>query len=354
MNLTTPAPVRYTRRATSVAGLGSPMYLAAKSRTRKVCGFFVRGPGFGGPNGRAQALPVNGSPPGARSSHPFGLPPSLGSDGGSFKLHLLHQLESIMATTPARRQAPRIALVNGQPTTTSRDIAETFGKRHTDVLERIRKLDCSPEFNARNFPRVEYVDAKGETRTEYRITRDGFAFLCMGFTGSKAAQWKERYIAHFNRLEQTLRDRTSRKATGPRKIAHTPKALPAPASTPAPGLDARTLLLTGQAEPMPMPLELQTAIDQKAWQLAGEASTILREHLARRVPWRHVHGTPRQLQVKAALSDIASVTLGQCLAHTHATELRNCLASVQAVAQVTQESAARIQQALAELEAKPS
>ena len=109
-----------------------------------------------------------------------------------------------MVKALTRRTAPHIAVIDGQPTTTSRDIAETFGKRHDHVLERIRKLDCSPEFSAPNFRAAEYVDAKGEQRTEYRITRDGFAFLCMGFTGAKAAQWKERYIHTFNKMAEKL------------------------------------------------------------------------------------------------------------------------------------------------------
>jgi len=36
------------------------------------------------------------------------------------------------------------------------------------------------------------------------MTRDGFSFLCMGFTGAKAAIWKEAYIAAFNRMEAAL------------------------------------------------------------------------------------------------------------------------------------------------------
>lgn len=36
--------------------------------------------------------------------------------------------------------------------------------------------------------------------------RDGFMFLCMGFTGKAAARWKERYITAFNALEQSLHD----------------------------------------------------------------------------------------------------------------------------------------------------
>ena len=31
---------------------------------------------------------------------------------------------------------------------------------------------------------------KGNEYTEYLLTRDGFSLLVMGFTGSKALQWK--------------------------------------------------------------------------------------------------------------------------------------------------------------------
>ena len=109
-----------------------------------------------------------------------------------------------MVKIPSSNAVPHISVIDGQLTTTSRDIAVCFSRRHADVLERIRKLDCSHDFNARNFPLVEYIDAKGETRTEYRITRDGFSFLCMGFTGAKAALWKERYISTFNEMAARL------------------------------------------------------------------------------------------------------------------------------------------------------
>ena len=37
------------------------------------------------------------------------------------------------------------------------------------------------------------------------MTRDGFSFLVMGFTGAKAAHWKEKYIEAFNAMEAELR-----------------------------------------------------------------------------------------------------------------------------------------------------
>jgi hypothetical protein len=38
----------------------------------------------------------------------------------------------------------------------------------------------------------------------YEMTHDGFSFLCMGFTGPKAAHWKELYIKAFNAMKEEL------------------------------------------------------------------------------------------------------------------------------------------------------
>lgn len=107
---------------------------------------------------------------------------------------------------------PHVAIINGTIKTTSLKIAEHFGKRHDDVLKRIKSLDCSPEFHARNFAEmiIEIEIGKGATRKSpaYEITRDGFMFLAMGFTGVKAAQWKEAYINAFNRMEIQLLEKT--------------------------------------------------------------------------------------------------------------------------------------------------
>ena len=88
--------------------------------------------------------------------------------------------------------------------TNSRFVAEVFGKNHKDVLRAIDSLECSKEFNGRNFAPVKYIDAKGESRPMYEMTFDGFTFLVMGFTGAKAAAFKEAYIAEFNRMRQTI------------------------------------------------------------------------------------------------------------------------------------------------------
>ena len=98
-----------------------------------------------------------------------------------------------------------IEVKNGQAVTSSLVVAEYFGKAHKDVLRAIKSLDCSDLFNQRNFAPVEYVDKKGEKRPMYYLTRDGFTFLVMGFTGKVAAQFKEAYINAFNEMEEMLR-----------------------------------------------------------------------------------------------------------------------------------------------------
>jgi Rha family phage regulatory protein len=62
-----------------------------------------------------------------------------------------------------------IVLVKNQSViTTSILVAEKFERNHRDILRAIKKLDCSQEFNERNFALVEYVDAKGEKRPMYQ------------------------------------------------------------------------------------------------------------------------------------------------------------------------------------------
>lgn len=97
-----------------------------------------------------------------------------------------------------------VVLEDGVPMTDSRVVAEKFGKLHKDVLKAIHNLDCSSEFGQRNFAPSEYLNSQGKSQPYIRMTRDGFTFLAMGFTGKDAARWKERYIGAFNAMESRL------------------------------------------------------------------------------------------------------------------------------------------------------
>jgi Rha family phage regulatory protein len=83
-------------------------------------------------------------------------------------------------------------------------IAESFNKRHDDVLKAIRNLECSEEFSLGNFAESDYVNERGRKYAKYLISQDGFMFLAMGFTGKDAASLKEKFISEFNRMKNEI------------------------------------------------------------------------------------------------------------------------------------------------------
>ena len=105
-----------------------------------------------------------------------------------------------------------VFIKNDTPLTTSRTVAEQFGKQHAHVVRDIRTLveqmastnDESKIGRVEMFNKTTYTDKKGETRPMYLMTRDGFALLAMGFTGKKALEFKLKFIDAFNRMEQAL------------------------------------------------------------------------------------------------------------------------------------------------------
>ena len=111
------------------------------------------------------------------------------------------------------KDKPRLLIKDGQPLTTSLIIAEHFEKNHRDVLRAIRGLECSPGFRLRNFAQSNYLNKQGKLQPCYEITKDGFYNLVMGFTGMKAALWREAYIAAFNAMAQALHERAIAEAS---------------------------------------------------------------------------------------------------------------------------------------------
>lgn len=93
----------------------------------------------------------------------------------------------------------------GNSVTTSYLVAEKFEKRHADVLRSIDNLECSDNFRQRNFAFVENQQVGAIKTRNCIMTKDGFSFLVMGFTGARAAQFKEDFIEAFNKMDQTLK-----------------------------------------------------------------------------------------------------------------------------------------------------
>ena len=99
---------------------------------------------------------------------------------------------------------------NGVLVADSLEVADRFGKRHTHVLrsidDLINQLESQSTQNwADYFIPDDYQDNKNRTQRRFKLTRDGFSLLVMGFTGPAALHWKLLYIEAFNKMEQALR-----------------------------------------------------------------------------------------------------------------------------------------------------
>lgn len=94
---------------------------------------------------------------------------------------------------------------NDQAMTSSLLVAKEFGKVHAKVMRDIENLNCSEEFRLANFGNSSFKNEQGKEFPMFTMTKDGFSFLVMGYTGKKAAQFKEAYINAFNKMEAEIR-----------------------------------------------------------------------------------------------------------------------------------------------------
>ncbi|API20220.1 TPA: Rha family transcriptional regulator [Escherichia coli] len=195
-NYSAPAPHK------TGAGICTPMITRAHNRAKAVFLCVKRshiqimvgrmGPFSGGPD----SLVTGSANPVRLTTH------EICTSGGEFTNLSLEA--AIMATIPTLSH-PDVTIENGRAVTTSVAVAEFFRKLHKNVIQKIEALECSSEFTELNFKPSEYTDSTGRKLPMYQITKNGFVFLVMGFTGKKAAAFKEAYIAEFDRMEAELR-----------------------------------------------------------------------------------------------------------------------------------------------------
>jgi Rha family phage regulatory protein len=120
-----------------------------------------------------------------------------------------------------------VVALDGRPVVSSRKVAEVFHREHKSVLEAIRNCSCSEDFGRQNFRQSYYKNEQNKKQPEVLITKDGFAFIVMGFTGKKAACFKEAYINRFNEMERYIESRAisrleSRELTDAVQLLHDP------------------------------------------------------------------------------------------------------------------------------------
>lgn len=101
-----------------------------------------------------------------------------------------------------------VLLMDEKLVTNSLIVSEKFGKRHDNVMRDIENLKKDVlNFEEMFTPSFEY-DAYNRTRKIYIMNRDGWTLLVMGFTGNKAMKFKLDYIEAFNKMEESLKNKT--------------------------------------------------------------------------------------------------------------------------------------------------
>lgn len=97
---------------------------------------------------------------------------------------------------------------NDQIVTSSRNVARDFGKRHDHVIRDIeRVIESLPKNGEAQDMFYETYYTHPQNKQQYRMflmNRDGFTLLVMGFTGSKAMEFKFKYINAFNDMEKQI------------------------------------------------------------------------------------------------------------------------------------------------------
>lgn len=283
---------------------------------------------------------------------------------------------------------PALCVVDGQITTTSNQVAEHFGKEHKQVLRTIRNLLKElPEKHQRNFaPMLFEVEVGGGAIRKdpaYRLTRDAFTLLAMGFTGKEALRWKLAYIDTFNKMEAELLEQMLEQMLASRPaidytrispaqaqalselvIAETKRTgkhyktvwgsfnrhfrvnsyheLPAthfdeacqwlggkriatkaaPATSydvPAVDFDFKAELTTGQSDAKPLSSAIMVLVQQCSWRLAGEAQVSILQFLERFIAYRTNDATRNNVSHITRL--LEPLTLSHCLAHRYFSEI---------------------------------
>ena len=123
-----------------------------------------------------------------------------------------------MNAVKTRTTAPAITVCNGLATVLTTNISAVFEKNHRHVLRDVEDIiQRTPEDRRGNFIPVELERpsnlGKGIVKYKaYALTKAGFTFLAMGFTGEKADKFKWAYIDEFDRMEKALRAPTEQSA----------------------------------------------------------------------------------------------------------------------------------------------
>lgn len=115
-----------------------------------------------------------------------------------------------MNAVETRTSAPAVTICNGIATVLTTNVSAVFEKDHRKVVRDVEDIiQRTPEDRRGNFIPVELERpsnlGKGIVKYKaYALTKAGFTFLAMGFTGVKADKFKWAYIDEFDRMEEEI------------------------------------------------------------------------------------------------------------------------------------------------------
>ena len=101
-----------------------------------------------------------------------------------------------------------VMVAGSKVVTDSRKVAKAFSKRHDNVLASIRRLiaNLAAEDALLNFKECFEINglSNGKPEPVYEMTKNGFMWLVMGFTGKKAMDIKVAYTKAFDAMSDYI------------------------------------------------------------------------------------------------------------------------------------------------------
>lgn len=101
-----------------------------------------------------------------------------------------------------------VAVAGDDVMTDSRTVGRHFDKPHKNVIRDVRALLRQlPESAKLNFELCHEINTLQNNKRQpfFRMTKDGFMLLAMGFTGAKALAVKLAFIEAFNKMKEFIR-----------------------------------------------------------------------------------------------------------------------------------------------------
>lgn len=126
-----------------------------------------------------------------------------------------------------KRAEQLVELQNGEPTTTSLQVAEMFNKAHKIVLrdtrnliKNIKDLGVGTKLYSPQelYRKSTYKDIQGKTQPMYEMTKDGFILLAMGYTDKKFMEIKLTYIGQFNAMQHYIQEHQQQQFFAPETV----------------------------------------------------------------------------------------------------------------------------------------